>query len=145
LRRAREDAHRGWRSRETGRRRRSPASGGGALVAGSRREGAPWTHLDTAQLLVWTTRPEGVLAQRIRRRRRSWAGGSDPRRRAAQAGEARLERAWRLGLALNRHGAQGFPTAHAKEARRRWRQVVLAMVGSVGPRWALAGLAAGLS
>jgi hypothetical protein len=89
--------------------------------------------------------PEGVLAQRIRRRRRSWTAGSDPRRRAAQAGEAGLGRAWRLGLALNRRGARGFPGAHTKEARRRRRQVVLAMAGSVGPRWALVGLAAGLS
>jgi hypothetical protein len=145
LRRACEDAHRGWRSTETGRRRRSAATGGGALVAGSRREGAPWTRLDVAHLLGWTARPEGVLAQRIRRRRRSWAAGLNPRRHAALAGEAGLGRAWRLGLALNRRGARGFPGAHTKEARRRRRQVVLAMAGSVGPRWALAGLAAGLS
>jgi hypothetical protein len=145
LRRACEDAHRRRRSTETGRRRRSAATGGGALVAGSRREGAPWTRLDVAHLLVWTARPEGVLAQRIRRRRRSWAAGSNPRRHAALAGEAGLGRAWRLGLALNRRGARGFPGAHTKEARRRRRQVVLAMAGSVGPRWALAGLAAGLS
>jgi hypothetical protein len=145
LRRAREDAHRGWRSTETGWRWRSAATGGGAPVAGSRREGAPWTRLDTAQLLVCPARPEGVLAQRIRWRWRSWAAVSDPQRRAAQAGEAGLGRAWRLGLALNRHGARGFPGAHTKEARRRRHQVVLAMASSVGPRWALAGLAAGLS
>jgi hypothetical protein len=55
----------------------------------------------------------------------------------------RLGRAWRLGLALNRRGARGSPGAHAKEARRRRRQVVLAMAGSVGPRWAWHGPAAG--